>query len=105
MARTNLLPGQIEVANTILNSTWWANEDPEPEVQFNDPLVQKGLVPVGGSRFRAFLDEDNGYKCTFNHDGQPCNHGKGRLERALGTIRRLFRYKPVLCNGTCGGTW
>jgi hypothetical protein len=105
LARTKLNAAQIEVANAILTSSWWANEDPEPEVQHNDMLARRGILPVGGSRFRAFLDESNGYKCAFDHDGQPCGHGKGRPERALGNIRRFFRYKPVTCNGSCGDTW
>jgi hypothetical protein len=105
LARTNLSPTQIEVANAILTSSWWAKEDPEPEIQHNDTLARRGILPVGASRFRAFLDESNGYKCAFDHDGKPCNHGKGRQERALGTIRRFFRYKPVMCNGNCGDAW
>jgi hypothetical protein len=105
LARTNLTSTQIEVANAILTSSWWANEEPEPEVQHNDTLARRGILPVGSSRFRAFLDELNGYKCTFDHDGKPCHHGKGRPERALGNIRHFFRYKPVMCNGNCGDTW
>ncbi|KAG8814002.1 hypothetical protein FRC17_001338, partial [Serendipita sp. 399] len=105
IAKTALTSTQVKIAHTILRSSWWENEDPEPEVRHDDELVKRGLLVgnrVGGSRFRAFLDEENGYKCTFDHDGVPCTHGKGRTERALGTIRGFFRYKPVVCNGGCG---
>ncbi|KAG8815247.1 hypothetical protein FRC19_001167 [Serendipita sp. 401] len=105
ISKTTLTPTQVKIAHTILKSAWWENEEPEPEVRHDDELVKRGLLVgnrVGGSRFRAFLDEENGYKCTFDHDGVPCSHGKGRTERALGTIRGFFRYKPVVCNGGCG---
>ena len=106
MSKTALTSQQQAVAHVILASKWWELEDPEPEVRHNDELVKKGLIAhVGGSRFRAFLDEGNGYRCTFDHDGAPCTHGKGRTERALGTIRGFFRYKPVVCTGGCGSRW
>lgn len=103
MSRTALTPQQSAIAHVILTSKWWELEEPEPEVRHNDDLVKRGLLThIGGSRFRAFLDEENGYRCTFDHDGAPCTHGKGRTERALGTIRGFFRYKPVVCTGGCG---
>jgi hypothetical protein len=106
ISKTNLTPSQVQIARTIVSSTWWEKEDPEPELRPDDPLIQSKLIHVvGGSRFKAFLDEENGYKCTFDHDGVPCHHGKGRTERALGTIRGFFRYKPVMCNGSCGSRW
>lgn len=74
----------------------------EPELRANDELVVKGFMSPGGSRFRAFLDEEKAWKCTFDHDGVSCQHGKGRMERALGTIRGFFVYKPVTCGGGCG---
>ncbi|PVG00584.1 hypothetical protein CPB86DRAFT_782418 [Serendipita vermifera] len=103
ITKTNLTPAQVQIARNIISSKWWEKEDPEPELRPDDPLITSKLIHVvGGSRFKAFLDEENGYKCTFDHDGVPCHHGKGRTERALGTIRGFFRYKPVMCNGSCG---
>lgn len=100
-----LTPAQVQIAQHIISSTWWETERPEPELRANDVLVVKGLIAPGGSRFRAFLDEERGWMCTFNHDGVQCQHGKGRMERALGTIRGFFMYKPVACGGACGLKW
>lgn len=104
-ASAQLTPAQIHIAQYIISSSWWENESAEPELRANDELVVKGLVSPGGSRFRAFLDEERGWKCTFDHDGVTCQHGKGRMERALGTIRGFFVYKPVACSGGCGSRW
>ena len=100
-----LTPAQIQIAQHILRSSWWEMEVTEPELRSDDILVQRGLINAGGSRFRAFLDEEKGWMCTFDHDGAPCQHGKGRMERALGTVRGFFVYKPVQCGGACGSRW
>ncbi|CAG8727197.1 13170_t:CDS:2, partial [Acaulospora colombiana] len=61
ISKTNLTPVQVQIAQSIISSKWWEKEDPEPELRPDDPLITSKLINVvGGSRFKAFLDEDNG---------------------------------------------
>jgi len=100
-----LTEAQIHIANHILGTRWWETESEEPELRANDELVVGGYISPGGSRFRAFLDEERGWRCTFDHNGAACTHGKGRQERAVGTIRSFFMYKPFPCGTQCGTRW
>ncbi|KAG8833190.1 hypothetical protein FRC17_011189 [Serendipita sp. 399] len=93
--------------DSLSRQSWVRNQEPEPVMQEDDPLVQMRLVEPGMSRFEAFIAWD-GEKEVCLFPGCESSRGSGnpystdRRPRAIAHVYGHFGYKPVTCAGACG---
>ncbi|KIM30328.1 hypothetical protein M408DRAFT_7806 [Serendipita vermifera MAFF 305830] len=91
--------------DSILQSSWFRNNEMEPPIQPNDPLVRYGLLTTEHSRFDAFIQSSGDrHSCIYVEPGstETCNYSNFRRQRVKVHVLGHFSYKPYVCDGSCG---
>ena len=91
--------------DAIFQSAWFRNNQAEPPIQPNDPLVRFGLLTPESSRFELFIHSTGEkYNCLYVEPGGTvtCPYSNLRRQRAKAHVLAHFSYKPFVCDGSCG---
>lgn len=91
--------------DSILRSSWFRDNQMEPPIQPNDPLVRHGLLTTEHSRFDVFIHSfPDRHSCVYVEPGstEMCNYSNLRRQRVKIHVLGHFSYKPYICDGSCG---
>jgi hypothetical protein len=91
--------------DAIFQSSWFRNNEVEPPIQPNDPLVRLGLLTPESSRFDLFIySAGEKHNCLYVEPGgtETCPYFNFRRQRVKVHVLAHFSYKPFVCDGSCG---
>ncbi len=95
-------PSRQLLAFYISKQEWYQNDEVEPPIEHDDPLVLNGFLSAGATtRFEYFHESVEGHLCYADDENGPCDHRCPRRDRAAAHARAHFKYRPFACNGDC----
>ena len=91
--------------DSIIQSAWFRNNQVEPPMEPDDPLIRHGLLTTESSRFDLFIHSvGDRHNCLYVEPGstERCSYSNFRRQRVKVHVLSHFSYKPFTCDGSCG---
>lgn len=109
--RDDANPWRRAVLDNILHSSFYNNDEMEPDDKGATDPITMGYGTRGRSIYGVFIEEvgKGEWKCLFRTAGKPCAVATvfKRFERAVEHVRSHLNHRPYKCPGTCvtGPSW